>query len=175
MESGGRRRKKRNVDSRHKGDETWRPRLSCAVLGCRRAEFDARSLSFRAVLMWTDDAATKVVSRHCHASLTADRCFAVATAAAAADDRRDSDEVPAGRSVDPIACFSNSPPALEDGGTNATEPHHVSRGSGYRAQSNCHHRSTEPFSNREQSVPIQLAQCRFPELAISNAEILIYF
>jgi len=27
----------------------------------------------------------------------------------------------------------------------------------------------------DESVPIQLAQCRFPGLAISNAEILIYF
>jgi len=26
-----------------------------------------------------------------------------------------------------------------------------------------------------ESVPIQLAQCRFPGLAISNAEILMYF
>jgi len=26
-----------------------------------------------------------------------------------------------------------------------------------------------------ESVPLQLAQCRFPGLAISNAEILIYF
>ena len=28
---------------------------------------------------------------------------------------------------------------------------------------------------REQKLPIQLAQCRFPGLAISNAKILIYF
>jgi len=30
-------------------------------------------------------------------------------------------------------------------------------------------------ATRNGSVPIQLAQCRFPGLAISNAEMLIYF
>ena len=31
------------------------------------------------------------------------------------------------------------------------------------------------FSQQIESVPIQLAQCRFPGLAVSNAEILVYF
>jgi len=31
------------------------------------------------------------------------------------------------------------------------------------------------FFQQIESVPIQLAQCRFPGLAVSNAEILVYF
>jgi len=33
---------------------------------------------------------------------------------------------------------------------------------------------TDPFFIGKESAPIQLAQCRFPGLAISNSKILIY-
>jgi len=35
--------------------------------------------------------------------------------------------------------------------------------------------SPRMFTIGDESAPIQLAQCRFPVLAISNAKILIYF